>query len=517
MLKMYNISGLEIFYNKLMKLKKNAPSAEILMTSMRAMGYSFEAAIADVIDNSISAHAKKIQILFPVNIQDGEYIAICDDGDGMSQDELFQAMRYGSPLKSSNRATDDLGRFGLGMKSASLSQCRRLTVVSKKNDVISAYVWDLDIIEKENDWVIQECDREIIDNIQFTDFLKSRPSGTIVLWESFDLMKKTTNGVAEELKRKMEITEQYLSLIFHRYLNGEDKYRIAISINNYTLKGMDPFLESHNKTDARRVISINIKDSQGIDRKIQVKPFVLPFQQYLTEKDFALSGGRENYRSKQGFYIYRNKRLIIWGKWFGYRNDEMTKYARIKVDIPNTLDDIWSIDIKKQHASIPPFIKEKLKGAMNDVRDKSIRVQTFRGRKVNPDSKIDFIWDRIKERGNQYVYRINRRSKIFDLLRAELTDDTLSSVNNVLDMILEEIENNLPYQQIYIDKSQNNILEDVDEERLKDVESKARILIKMALKIGNRSKYEIIDQLFQSEPFNHYQMIASKLKEEDAL
>lgn len=121
---------------------------------------------------------------------------------------------------------------------------------------------------------------------------------------------------------------------------------MSIMVNNYKLTGLDPFLENHRKTNVRRKIEIPIKDSDGKEQIVSVQPFVLPFQKDLSAEDKRLSGGIENYRAKQGFYIYRNKRLIIWGTWFGRHRDELTKYARIKVDIPNSLDDIWGIDIK---------------------------------------------------------------------------------------------------------------------------------------------------------------------------
>lgn len=111
--------------------KENEPTADVLMISMRSMGYTFEAAIADIIDNSISAEASKIIIKFPVDPADC-YIAICDNGAGMDSIELFDAMKYGSNIKGYVRDEKDLGRFGLGLKAASLSQCRKLTVISKK-------------------------------------------------------------------------------------------------------------------------------------------------------------------------------------------------------------------------------------------------------------------------------------------------------------------------------------------------------------------------------------------------
>ena len=199
-------------------LKENKPTADILMISMRAMGYSFESAIADIIDNSISASAHNIFLKFPIDPMDC-YIAICDDGYGMTKEELFDAMKYGSEQKRGQRASDDLGRFGLGLKAASLSQCRKLTVASKKDGEISAYIWDLDVIEDKKDWYMIECSSHDISGIKQISWLDNVESGTIVVWENFDLIEKSSGNVYSELNKYKDSTADYLSLIFHRYLN----------------------------------------------------------------------------------------------------------------------------------------------------------------------------------------------------------------------------------------------------------------------------------------------------------
>lgn len=490
------------------KLRENKPTADVLMVSMRAMGYSFESAVADVIDNSISAHANDISIRFPVDPSDC-YLAICDNGDGMTGTELFDAMKYGSESKREGRSDDDLGRFGLGLKAASLSQCRRLTVVSKRNDMISAYIWDLDIIEEKRDWYVIECSDEQIPDIRFTDYLHGRKSGTIVIWENFDIIQKSTGDVYAALNNHMSEVADYLSLIFHRFLNRNDKHKVNITVNNFKLKGLDPFLENHSKTNIRREVKITIPDSQGKEHIVKVQPYILPFQKDLTAEDKKLSGGMENYRSKQGFYIYRNERLIVWGTWFNRHRDELTKYARVRVDIPNSLDDIWGIDIKKQSATIPPSIRKRLTKAVDEAMDISVRNQTYRGRVAKPDEKTDYIWDRISLREGAYTYRINRDSEVFGLLRDKINEEALP----YLDMILEEIENNVPYQQIYIDKSQNIIDETVSDERLADIEAKAELMIQLAMSAGASDRNSVIDRLFCSEPFCNFMQLKNKFKE----
>lgn len=489
-------------------LRENKPTADILMMSMRAMGYSFESAVADIVDNSISADARKVSLRFSIDPTD-LYVAICDDGRGMTSSELFDAMKYGSAQKRYGRSDTDLGRFGLGLKAASLSQCRKLTVVSKKNGQISAYIWDLDIVQEKKDWYIIECTAEQIPNIKAVSWLDVVEHGTVVVWEHFDLLEKSTGSVYSTLMKYQESVNEYLSLIFHRYLNRPKATRVEMHINNHQLTGLDPFLENHNKTNVRKRIQVPIMDNTGVERMVIVQPFVLPFQKDLSAEDKRLSGGIENYRSRQGFYIYRNERLIVWGKWFGRHRDELTKYARIRVDIPNSLDDIWGIDIKKQSAEIPASIKQRLHRAVDDAMDTAIKAQTYRGRIEKIDEDVDYIWDRVKERGDQFTYRINRNSRIFELIRQQVDDQTWSRI----DMVLEEIEDSVPYQQIYIDKSQNRIDDYIDNERIAEVEAKARVLIKMAMEMGEADYIQIVNSLFMSEPFNKYPTLKEKLLE----
>ena len=488
--------------------RQNQPEADILINSMRSMGYTFEAAISDIIDNSIGMGAQRVQLFFPIDPTDC-YVAICDNGCGMTSEKLFESMRYGSSSPVIKRDENDLGRFGLGMKAASLSQCRKVTVISKKNGVLSACSWDLDYIEQNRNegWALAEYSQEEIKELRHFDWLEEYDTGTVVLWEHFDYIEKSSGNVYEELSKYSESTCKYISLIFHRFLNREHN-PVSIMVNTFEVEGLDPFLTNHKKTNARRKISIPVPASDGKEYYVSVQPYVLPFQKDMSKADIERIGGMENYRTSQGFYIYRNQRLIIWGTWFGRQKSELTKHARVLVDIPNTLDDIWGIDIKKQNAQIPRILRNQLKKAVDEAMDISVREQTHRGRISKVDDDIDYIWDRIQERGGQFSYKINRNSRIFDLLRDKVDDSVWSRI----DMVLEEIENSVPYQQIYIDKSQNQVNEDSDDNRKAEIEAKAVILINIALELGNNERQEIIETLFKSEPFSKYPELKEKLE-----
>ncbi len=492
------------------KDRLHIPKASTLMGSLRSMGYSFESAVADVIDNSISAHAQNVRILFPTNPMDELALGILDDGDGMSADVLFEAMRYGCLSAEEERSEEDLGRFGMGMKSASLSQCRCLTVVSFEGKTLNGFTWDYNHILETQDWMIKELEPPEINKLPYIDRLKAQGKGTLVIWQDFDVLSNSSGGqVYSTLVDLRSSLESTLALIYHRYLSGVGTSRLHIFINELDIKPQDPFLEQHPKTTIKKEIELDIKDSNGIERMIKIRPFILPFATELREKDKQLIGGIENLRAKQGFYVYRNKRLIIWGTWFGMKQRaELTKNARIRVDIPNSLDDIWSIDIKKQQAAIPKQILQRLRKSVEEALVFSIRQQAFRGRTEKVNDDIDYIWDRKRGRNNTFFYQINRESKLFQFVRNKMSDEDY----DYLEMLLTEIENNLPIQQLYIDKSNESIAapEETDE-RLDDVYQMAVTLATTMMSIRNDGWETIVDDLMNSEPWCKYPSIKEKL------
>lgn len=491
------------------KDKLHIPKASTLMGSLRSMGYSFEAAIADIIDNSISAHASNVHILFPKNPLDVMAVGILDDGEGMDKERLFEAMRYGSSASEDVRPEDDLGRFGMGLKSASLSQCRILTVVSYDKDNLNAYTWDYTYILEKQNWIIKELSNTDIHKLPYIDVLKEQGYGTLVIWEDFDVLYKSSGGqIFDTLNDLRATVEASVALIFHRYLSESGKGRLNIFINNLLVTPLDPFLEKHPKTTSKKEKNIAIQDTNGIERLIYIKPFILPFATDLKEKDKKLIGGVENLRAKQGFYIYRNKRLIIWGTWFGMnKRAELTKNARIRVDIPNTLDDIWCIDIKKQNAAIPKRILHQLKATVIEALGISVRQQNYRGRTQNVDSNIDYIWERKEGRNDTFYYQINRESKLFQYIKDKIGDDDYV----YLDMLVTEIERNFPMHQMYLDKSNEAIFVEETESRLDDVFQIAVTMVNSTLYLRGDGVNNIIDDLMLSEPFCKYPKIKQLL------
>ena len=196
-----------------MKIKSLPPYAPTLIESTRAIGYSLEAAVADIIDNSIAVNSKNVDIyFFPL---EGAYIAILDNGSGMTEEEIDIAMQYGSRNPAEERDKKDLGRFGLGLKTASLSQCRCLTVLSKQGDKLEGRQWDIDHVKEVGDWSLIILDDEEINQLPQVNELKKYESGTLVIWQKLDRLKAGEMNFELSLGRKIDSVRDHLLSLIH--------------------------------------------------------------------------------------------------------------------------------------------------------------------------------------------------------------------------------------------------------------------------------------------------------------
>lgn len=435
------------------------PYAPTLIESTRAIGYTLEAAVADIIDNSISAQASWIDIFFfPTG---NSYIAIMDNGCGMDAQELDAAMRYGSQNPNVKRTANDLGRFGLGLKTASLSQCRTLTVATKQGKHIEARRWDIDHVIETQDWslLILESDDEI-NKIPRIEKLKEIKSGTLVVWQNLDRLNVGELNFECSMGKKMDDIRNHLSLVFHRYLSGESGLKkINIRMNNTAINYLDPFL-SHRNTQIMSDESLQCEDS-----KIVIRPYLLPHISDLTKNEIETLGGKDGLRKNQGFYVYRNKRLLIWGTWFRMmRQGECSKLARVQIDIPNELDTMWTLDIKKSKAMPPEVVRNNLAPIIQGLAEKSKRTWEFRGKRETNDS-IVHIWQRFKGKNDGYFYKINRNHP---LVKTFLNDS--QKIKKNLDGLLKSIESSIPFNQLYLDLTSDKQIKNESELIDKEIE-----------------------------------------------
>ena len=415
------------------------PCASDLLESMRALGYSFEAALADLIDNSLSADAHRIEVHF--SPYESPYVAMLDDGSGMTSEETTAAMRHGSRDPRQVRDAQDLGRFGLGLKTASLSQCRRLTVVSLKEGVLSARRWDLDYVAQRQDWMLLKLDDAEVDALPLVGELRAQGHGTVVVWQEFDRLAASERSLERALGDRMDLARDHLSLVFHRFLNPPLGTRsVAMSINRNPLGAIDPFLMSHRATQA-----LPIEDFLVEQERVIVAPFILPHLSKLGAGDLQLAGGEDGLRRNQGFYIYRNRRLISWGSWFRLvRQEELTKLARVQVDISNRLDHLWQLDIKKSTTYPPASLREGLKQIISRITEGSRRVYTYRGRKSS--DAITHTWDRTEVRDG-IAYTINRKHPLVAAVEGSIGEHELP----LFEALLRTLEQTLPFDALYAD------------------------------------------------------------------
>ena len=483
-----------------MKTKNLPPYAPTLIESTRAIGYSLESAVADILDNSIAAEANKIDIyFFPI---DDAYISILDNGFGMDADELDQAMRYGSKNPGDERNTHDLGRFGLGLKTASLSQCRCLTVVSKKDNQINGRRWDIDQVIKEGDWSLGILDEEEINQIPHIEELKKLEQGTFVVWQELDRIKAGEINFEKSLSKKILGVREHLSLVYHRYLAGESGIKkIKITINGEKVFPMDPFLSNRSERPMDdEVFVIN-------NQKIIIRPFILPHLSKMTLEEKKSLGGKEGLRKQQGFYIYRNKRLIVWGTWFRMiRKGDLSKLARIQVDIPNTLDDLWTLDIKKSTAVPPEEIKQSLEMIIEKIAERSKRTWTFRGKREVSDKAVHF-WNRMKSTPDSYYYEVNKDNPMVKQIAEQSPE-----IKKALYSLLQQIERGLPLNQMYVDMNNDVSIVNDRDQNADDILSALHAMLNIAS--DNSEKLRMLDIYSKIEPFNAYSELLEKLKRE---
>lgn len=413
------------------------PNLKNFVNSLRDIGYTFEIAVADILDNSISVSASNIKIYTVA--EPNMIFAILDDGTGMSADELIEAMRLATKNPEHERAKNDLGRFGLGLKTASFSQCKRLTVISKKNGVVSARQWDLDYIAEQNEWLLITPDLEQIKSLPLFHDLCCQEHGTLVVWQKIDGMNKIN------FSDRIVKLRQHLSLVFHRFLEGADRIKLRITVNNNPVTAFNPFNIHHPATQQLAVEKIKLNGST-----ITIQPYILPHHSKLSQQEYERYATEEGYTKSQGFYLYRANRLLIYGTWWGlHRAIDAHKLVRIRIDIPNDQDHYWGIDIKKSIAHPTSEIKSDLKRIIGQITEKGSRPFTGRGKKIEDKTTIRF-WQLVAD-NNGFKFALNEKHPLLEKLISGLSNDALE----ILNLYLKGVQAYLPLETIQAHLQQN--------------------------------------------------------------
>jgi len=424
------------------KTQKAEPEASSMIETFRAIGYNIETAIADIIDNSISANAKNIWVNFEWKGAE-TWLSIKDDGTGMNNEELVQAMRPGSKNPLEDRNNKDLGRFGLGLKTASFSQARKLTVISKKKEYNTIFwTWDLDFVNHTGNWHLIDLMPEGFSTI----VLDKLPSGTLVIWNEIDRvvkhLKQEDSNALDKFLIIMEQVKKHLAMVFHRFIEAK---KVKIFFQDHEVKPWNPFLIDEQATQS-------FPEEPLHNGKVILKGHVLPHKSKISEDRYKEAEGTRGWNEHQGFYIYRNERLLLAGDWLGlFRKEEHYKLIRIQIDLPNSLDADWQIDIKKSLARPPLMYKDKIKNYAMKVRSQGVEVYRHKGKTVKqiPGQKFISLWEEHK-RGNKWFYKINRDHPLLDIVKSKAATEPAKAV----ELLIRFIEENIPSKSIYIKEAE---------------------------------------------------------------
>lgn len=423
------------------------PRSGAMVEALRGLGYSTATALADIIDNSIAAGALKVNLDFEWN-GEASRIIIRDNGRGMDAEGLDRAMRLGDRDPQEAREATDLGRFGLGLKTASFSQCRRLTVASRsQGSPVNVLHWDLDVLrdDPEGRWSLLEGFPEGLPH--YARLLPEDTTGTVVIWDKMDRL--TPAGTTEQdFMDRIDRIERHLAMVFHRYI---EKRRMVLSINGKPVLPWDPFLESRTDTYRSAPDSFVVNGSP-----VTIQGFVLPHRDRLPPKVHETAAGPDGWTAQQGFYVYRNERLLVAGHWLGlgqgrsWAKEEPFRLARIRVDITNTADNDWTIDIRKSRARPPAEARMRLQAFASDIRERARRVFAHRGapRAVNGRAAVVQAWKTERLAGG-LRYRVDTEHPVV----ATVLENAGPLARDIKAMI-SVIESTVPVQQIWLDTAE---------------------------------------------------------------
>lgn len=492
------------------KSRSAPPRASAMIEALRGLGYSTATALADIIDNSISAEARFVALDFAW-AGEASHASILDDGNGMDAEALDAAMRLGERSPLDQRGANDLGRFGLGLKTASFSQCRRLTVASIRDGHLNCLRWDLDVLASSPDdgWLLLEG--PAAGSERLLEPLLSTGKGTLVLWERLDRI--ITPGFAEQdFLDLVDDVERHLAMVYHRYLDGRHP-DLRLAINGRMVAAWDPFLQDHSATWSSPVEKI--RSSAGM---VEVQCHVLPHKDHLTLQQEQHAAGPHGWTAQQGFHVYRNRRLLLAGSWLGlgqgrsWTKEEAHRLARIRLDIPNSADADWKIDIRKSTASPPVGLRAHLTRLAEETRARARRVFAHRGQPVpvNAGRPMAHAW-RAEHSASGVRYRIDHEHPA---VRSVLDD--AGDLSARIRVMLRVIEETVPVQRIWLDttEARETPRTNFTGEPPSEVRAVLMVMYRNLVLRKGLSPQLAREQLLHTEPFNSYPDLVAALPDD---
>ena len=486
------------------------PEPSALIESLRSVGYTLPSAVADIIDNSVAAGAKNIHVTFHWAGEDS-YVLILDDGCGMSAEALRDAMRPGSRNPLEERKPKDLGRFGLGLKTASLSQCRNLCVSSKPvKGSLNTRTWDLEKLARSPQWrLFHEAPPAAKKGIEK---LKDMPKGTAVVWSDLDRIvgdEDVGDAVASSrFNDAIDQVREHLSLTFHRFLEDGS---FKLSLNGKPVVPWNPFMRDGSTTSSTTPEDFIPFGKSGVT----FQGFILPHKDALTDEVFKKNAGPRGWTAQQGFYVYRNKRLLVYGDWLRlgrpspWTREDHYRLARIRLDILNDADAEWHLDVKKSTARPPALIRDRLTDLAEHVRTKARSVFAHRGKygkRTASDTPTERPWLSTIRDGRR-VYAINREHAAVQAVIKSFPDKA-----NELAALLRLLEETVPVEQIWLDTAEQSRDHAAPYAGVEFAIIKAdmRRVVEFFVKNGINRK-TAVERLRTIEPFDRYPKLINEL------
>jgi hypothetical protein len=327
------------------------PDPSRLIEGLRDTGYEFNTALADIIDNCIDAKATKVRVWIRMDMDGDVTVSVTDNGHGMDEAALLNAMTYGAKSKKDKSC---LGKFGLGLKTASTAFCRRLSVVTRaaeRGPVLKA-TWDLDHVENKRAWEVL-IDKPSKEEIELLDEAADGGPGTLVLWEKVDrLMKdyeKPSGAPARKaLKDAAEAFQDHAAMIYQRFLDPNDKRArtFQMIVNDTKVEPWDPFCRKDDNAEAVAEKKVPVELPDRSTAEFDIRAVVLPRREEFDSPAAARAARLEN--QTQGIYVYRENRLIHPADWLGmFSKEPHFSLLRVEFSFDHRLDDAFQVDIKK--------------------------------------------------------------------------------------------------------------------------------------------------------------------------